>query len=89
MSMPARPPPQTNSQTAATHEYRLWRTRVVPAERLAEDLWGALPPPGAAGTLRSRPRTLVGPDAALIARGGGYALAAGPEQLGAGRFERL
>jgi len=59
---------------------------------LAEDLWGALPPPGAAGTLRShlsRPRTLVGPDAALIARGGGYALAAGPEQLDAGRFGRL
>ena len=49
-------------------------------------------PPGAAGTLRShlsRPRTLVGPDAALIARGGGYALAAGPEQLDAGRFGRL
>jgi DNA-binding SARP family transcriptional activator len=45
-----------------------------------------------AGTLRShlsRLRTLVGPDAALIARGGGYALAAGPEQLDAGRFERL
>ena len=66
--------------------------RVVPAERLAEDLWGALPPPGAAGTLRShlsRLRTLVGPDAALIARGGGYALAAGPDQLDADRFERL
>lgn len=48
--------------------------RVVPAERLAEDLWGASPPPGAAGTLRShlsRLRTLVGRDAALIARGGG------------------
>ena len=66
--------------------------RVVPAERLAEDLWGASPPPGAAGTLRShlsRLRTLVGPDAALIARGGGYALAAGPDQLDADRFERL
>ena len=66
--------------------------RVVPAERLAEDLWGASPPPGAAGTLRShlsRLRALVGPDAALIARGGGYALAAGPDQLDAGRFERL
>ena len=66
--------------------------RVVPAERLAEDLWGASPPPGAAGTLRShlsRLRTLVGPDAALSGRGGGYALAAGPEQLDAGRFGRL
>ena len=66
--------------------------RVVPAERLAEDLWGASPPPGAAGTLRShlsRLRTLAGPDAALVARGGGYALAAGPDQLDAARFERL
>ena len=59
---------------------------------MAEDLWGASPPPGAAGTLRShlsRLRTLVGPDAALIARGSGYALAAGPGQLDADRFERL
>ena len=66
--------------------------RVVPAERLAEDLWGDSPPPGAAGTLRShlsRLRGLLGPDAALIARGGGYALAAGPDRLDAARFERL
>jgi DNA-binding SARP family transcriptional activator len=66
--------------------------RVVPAEQLADELWGASPPPGAAGTLRShvsRLRSLVGPDAALIARGGGYALAAGPDQLDAARFERL
>ena len=65
---------------------------MVPAERLAEDLWGPSPPPGAAGTLRShlsRLRMLVSPDTALIARGGGYALAAGPDQLDAGRFERL
>ena len=66
--------------------------RVVPAERLAEDLWEGSPPPGAAGTLRShlsRLRTLTGPDAALVARGGGYALAAGPDQLDAEVFERL
>ncbi len=66
--------------------------RVVPAERLAEELWGASAPPGAAGTLRShlsRLRALVGPEAALVARGGGYALAAGPDQLDAARFERL
>ena len=66
--------------------------RVVPAERLAEDLWAGSPPPGAAGTLRShlsRLRALTGPDAALVARGGGYALAAGPDQLDAARFERL
>jgi DNA-binding SARP family transcriptional activator len=66
--------------------------RVVPAEQLAEELWEGSPPPGAAGTLRShvsRLRALTGPDAALIARGGGYALAAGPDQLDAARFERL
>src|SRR5215472_10301171 len=66
--------------------------RVVPAEQLAEELWAGSPPPGAAGTLRShvsRLRALVGPDAALIARGGGYALIAGPDRLDAARFERL
>jgi predicted ATPase/DNA-binding SARP family transcriptional activator len=66
--------------------------RVVPAERLAEELWGGCPPPGAAGTLRahaSRLRTLLRPDAVLLTRGGGYALAAEPGQLDAARFERL
>jgi predicted ATPase/DNA-binding SARP family transcriptional activator len=66
--------------------------RVVPAEQLAEELWAGSPPPGAAGTLRShvsRLRGLTGPDAPLVARGGGYALAAGPDQLDAARFERL
>jgi DNA-binding SARP family transcriptional activator len=66
--------------------------RVVPAERLAEELWGGCPPPAAAGTLRahvSRLRTLLRPDAELLARGGGYALAAEPGQLDASRFERL
>src|SRR5947207_14072857 len=66
--------------------------RVVPAERLVEKLWGGCPPPAAAGTLRahvSRLSALLRPDAALIARGGGYALAAEPAQLDASRFERL
>jgi len=66
--------------------------RVIPAERLAEELWGRCPPPGAAGTLRahvSRLRALLRPDAALLARGGGYALAAEPGLLDANRFERL
>src|SRR2546430_4687087 len=65
---------------------------VVPAERLVEELWGGAAPPGAAGTLRahvSRLRTLLRPDTALLARGGGYALAAEPGQLDASRFERL
>ena len=66
--------------------------RVVPADRLAEELWGGCPPPGAAGTLRahvSRLRTLLGPDAVLVAQGGGYALAVDAAQLDAARFERL
>jgi predicted ATPase/DNA-binding SARP family transcriptional activator len=66
--------------------------RVIPAERLAEELWGGRPPPGAAGTLRahvSRLRAALQPDVVLLARGGGYALAAEPEQLDACRFERL
>jgi DNA-binding SARP family transcriptional activator len=66
--------------------------RVIPAEWLAEELWGGRPPPGAAGTLRShvsRLRTVLQPDAVLLARGGGYALAAEPGLLDAARFERL
>ena len=46
--------------------------RVVPAEYLAEVLWRGAPPPGAAKTLRSyvsRLRSLLGPEAALVARG--------------------
>src|SRR5437016_6336970 len=53
--------------------------RVVPAERLAEELWCGSPPPAAAGTLRahvSRLRAVLRPDVVLMARGGGYALAA-------------
>jgi predicted ATPase/DNA-binding SARP family transcriptional activator len=66
--------------------------RVIPAERLAEDLWVSCPPPSAAGTLRahtSRLRTLLSPDAVLVTQGGGYALAVAPGQLDATRFERL
>jgi DNA-binding SARP family transcriptional activator len=66
--------------------------QVIPAERLAEELWRGCPPPGAAGTLRShvsRLRTLLSPDAVLVAQGGGYALAVEAGQLDARRFERL
>jgi len=48
--------------------------RVVPAGHLAEVLWRGAPPPGAAKTLRSyvsRLRSLLDPEAALVARGGG------------------
>jgi predicted ATPase/DNA-binding SARP family transcriptional activator len=66
--------------------------RVIPAERLAEELWAGRPPPSAAATLRSyvsRLRAVLGPDAVLLARGGGFALAAEPGLLDAVRFERL
>jgi DNA-binding SARP family transcriptional activator/tetratricopeptide (TPR) repeat protein len=66
--------------------------RVVPAEYLAEVLWRGAPPPGAAKTLRSyvsRLRSLLGSDAPLAGRGGGYRIIVQPGQLDAGRFERL
>ena len=66
--------------------------RVVPADHLVEAVWRGSPPPGAAKTLRSyvsRLRALLGPDAALVARGGGYVITADPGQVDAGRFERL
>jgi predicted ATPase/DNA-binding SARP family transcriptional activator len=66
--------------------------RVVPAEYLAEVLWRGSPPPGAAKTLRSyvsRLRSLLDPEVALVARGGGYALSVEPDRVDAARFERL
>jgi class 3 adenylate cyclase len=66
--------------------------RVVPAERLVEEIWRGSPPPGAAKTLRSyisRLRALLSPDAALAARGGGYVLSVDPDRVDAVRFERL
>jgi DNA-binding SARP family transcriptional activator len=66
--------------------------RVVPVEHLAEVLWRGAPPPGAAKTLRSyvsRLRSLLEPEAALVARGGGYAIRVDPDRVDAGRFERL
>ena len=66
--------------------------RVVPAGRLVEEVWRGRPPPGAAKTLRSyvsRLRSALAPEVAVVARGGGYALSAGPGQLDVARFERL
>ena len=65
--------------------------RAVPAGYLVEALWRGGAPPGAAGTLRSyvsRLRTLLRPDAALVAQGGGYALAVKPDQLDASDLPR-
>jgi predicted ATPase/DNA-binding SARP family transcriptional activator len=66
--------------------------RVVPSERLVDELWRGRPPPGAVKTLRSyvsRLRTLLRPDAALIARGRGYVLELEQAQVDATRFELL
>jgi DNA-binding SARP family transcriptional activator len=66
--------------------------RVVPAGRLVEELWRGSPPPGAAVTLRSyvsRLRSALAPEVPVAARGGGYAISTGPDQLDASRFERL
>jgi predicted ATPase/DNA-binding SARP family transcriptional activator len=67
--------------------------RVVSADRLVEDLWGDQPPGSPANTLQGRVSALrraLGPGAALlVTRPPGYVLEADPEQLDAGRFERL
>ncbi len=66
--------------------------RVVPAEYLTEMLWRGTPPPGASKTLRSyisRLRSLLGPEATLAARGGGYVITVGPDRVDVARFERL
>src|SRR6266516_486183 len=63
--------------------------RVVPAGHLAEVLWRGAPPPGAAKTLRSyvsRLRSLLEPEAALVARGGGYAISIDPDRVDAARL---
>ena len=63
--------------------------RVVPAGRLAEEVWRGSPPPGAAKTLRSyvsRLRALLDPDAALAARAGGYLLSVAAGTVDAVRF---
>lgn len=67
--------------------------RVVPAGRLAEDLWSGDPPPHSMATLRvyiSRLRRALGAQAgALLTQAPGYRLNLDDDQLDAARFERL
>jgi predicted ATPase/DNA-binding SARP family transcriptional activator len=62
----------------------------VAIDTLAEAVWGDDPPATAVATLRtyiSRLRAVLGDT--LVTRGAGYALAAAPEDVDAGRFESL
>ena len=66
--------------------------RVVPTDGLIEELWRGDPPAGAAKTLRSylsRLRTVLRPEAAIVARGSGYAIELASGQLDTKRFECL
>ena len=66
--------------------------RAVPVGQLVEEVWRSSAPPGAAKTLRSyvsRLRALLGPDATLVASGGGYMLRLEPGMVDAFRFEQL
>ena len=66
--------------------------RVVPAGRLAEDLWSGRPPGHSMATLRvyiSRLRRVLGPQAGILeTQAPGYRLNVSDDQLDAARFER-
>jgi len=65
--------------------------RVVPAERLIEELWAGEPPPGAATTLKvyvSRLRSSLGSTARIHGSTDGYGLEVVAERVDAVRFER-
>ncbi|MFI6299623.1 BTAD domain-containing putative transcriptional regulator [Nonomuraea sp. NPDC050790] len=65
--------------------------RIVPAEQLVDDLYGASPPEGVSNALQSqvsRLRRALGKDVVEF-HPAGYRLAADPSQVDAHRFERL
>lgn len=69
----------------------LHRGEAVSAERLVDELWGERPPATAAKSIQvyvSQLRRALGHDV-LETRGRGYALAVGPDQVDAWRFERM
>jgi len=66
--------------------------RSLSTDRLADELWGERPPPGAPATIRSyvsRLRSVLGPGAPIEATSSGYALSVSGDLVDAARFERL
>src|ERR687889_345603 len=69
----------------------LHANRVVPADRLVDELWGGAPPATSAKSLQvhiSRVRRAIGEDR-VVTRSPGYLLRAGDDEIDAARFERL
>jgi YVTN family beta-propeller protein len=69
----------------------LHRREVISTDRLIDELWGARPPATALKTVQvyvSHLRKALGVEL-LLTRGGGYVLAAEPEQVDLDRFEEL
>lgn len=78
-------------QRAVLAHLILQANRIVPAERLIDDLWGQDPPDTARNTLQSyvsRLRKVLG-DGRIEGRGGGYVLSVAPEEVDLSRFESL
>jgi DNA-binding SARP family transcriptional activator len=78
-------------QRAVLAHLILQANRIVPADLLIDDLWGAGPPETARNTLQTyvyRLRRLLG-DGRIEGRSGGYVLSAAPEEIDAARFEAL
>jgi predicted ATPase/DNA-binding SARP family transcriptional activator len=66
--------------------------RVISTDRLIDEIWAGEPPRGAERTLRSyvsRLRAALGDTPRITGTAAGYALAVVPDQIDAGRFERL
>jgi predicted ATPase/DNA-binding SARP family transcriptional activator len=79
-------------QEALLAHLLLARGRVVATDHLVDELWAGEPPEGATATLRSyvsRLRSVLGDDAPIHGRAGGYLLEVGPDAVDAERFERL
>jgi predicted ATPase/DNA-binding SARP family transcriptional activator len=79
-------------QEALLAHLLLARGRVVATDHLIDELWAGEPPEGATATLRSyvsRLRSVLGDEAPIRGRAGGYVLDVEPDIVDAERFERL